>query len=81
MKSHEYEHFRGDTFIADVEVFNSDGTTRSIVGSTVMMTIKENVGDADDAAVFKIDVTAHTNASLCHTQIVIPAAGTDSLPI
>jgi len=50
---------RGDSGRLDVTVTQSDGTAYDLTGSTLFLTVKNALTDADSAAVIRKEVTAH----------------------
>jgi hypothetical protein len=53
---------RGDSGRLDVTVTQSDGTAYNLTGSTLFLTVKNALTDADSAAVILKEVTAHDDA-------------------
>jgi hypothetical protein len=53
---------RGDSGRLDVTVTQSDGTAYDLTGSTLFLTVKNALTDADSAAVIRKEVTAHDDA-------------------
>jgi hypothetical protein len=54
---------RGDSGRLDVTVTQSDGTAYDLTGSTLFLTVKNALTDADSAAVIRKEVTAHDDAT------------------
>jgi hypothetical protein len=54
---------RGDSGRLDVTVKESDGTAYDLTGSTLFLTVKNALTDADSAAVIRKEVTSHDNAA------------------
>jgi hypothetical protein len=54
---------RGDSGRLDVTVTQSDGTAYDLTGSTLFLTVKNALTDADSAAVIRKEVTAHDDAA------------------
>jgi hypothetical protein len=50
---------RGDSGRLDVTVTQSDGTAYDLTGSTLFLTVKNALTDADSAAVIRKEVTVH----------------------
>jgi len=54
---------RGDSGRLDVTVTQSDGTAYDLTGSTLFLTVKNSLTDADSAAVIRKEVTSHDDAT------------------
>jgi hypothetical protein len=54
---------RGDTGLLAVEVADDDGAPLDLTGGTLFLTVKNAVGDADEAAVLRKEVTQHSDAA------------------
>jgi hypothetical protein len=54
---------RGDSGRLDVTVTQSDGTAYDLTGSTLFLTVKNALADADSLAVIRKEVTAHDDAT------------------
>ena len=54
---------RGDSGRLDVSVKDADGTAYNLTGSTLFLTVKSALTDADSAAVIRKEVTSHSNAA------------------
>jgi len=53
---------RGDSGRLDVTVTQSDGTAYDLTGSTLFLTVKNALADADSLAVIRKEVTSHDGA-------------------
>lgn len=54
---------RGDSGRLDVSVKQADGTAYNLTGSTLFLTVKNALTDADSAAAIRKEVTAHDDAA------------------
>ena len=54
---------RGDSGRLDVTVKQADGTAYDLTGSTLFLTVKNALTDADSAAVIRKEVTSHDSAA------------------
>jgi hypothetical protein len=54
---------RGDSGRLDVTVTQADGTAYNLTGSTLFLTVKTALTDADSAAVIRKEVTVHDNGA------------------
>jgi hypothetical protein len=54
---------RGDSGRLDVSVKDADGAAYNLTGSTLFLTVKNELTDADSAAVIRKEVTSHSNAA------------------
>lgn len=70
---------RGDTVCFEVEVTDETGTAIDITGWIFFLTMKDNIDDADGAAVISVDVATHTDPTNGKTLIEAAAADTDAL--
>lgn len=68
------KHVKGDTFLRTMRFVDSDQNPIDITGWTVFFTAKDVATEADAAAEVTKTVTAHTNAALGQTQILIAAS-------
>jgi len=54
---------RGDSGRLDVTVTQADGAAYNLTGSTLFLTVKNALTDADSAAVIRKEVTSHDDAT------------------
>jgi hypothetical protein len=54
---------RGDSGRLDVKVTQADGNAYDLTGSTLFLTVKNNLTDTDSNATIRKEVTAHDNAA------------------
>ena len=79
-KMTELSLFRGDTFQYILNVYNGDGTRKSIDGATVFFTAKKSIKDTDTAStsIYKT-ITSHSTTTVGYTVITLSSTDTDVL--
>jgi len=53
---------RGDTGLIEITVKDGSGAAFDLTGATLFLTVKNNLTDADSAAVIRKEVTSHNDA-------------------
>ena len=72
---------RGDTWESLIFTISEDGTPVDITGFIFYFTIKENVSDTDDDAIFKKDWSTHLDQTTNRGQTILNVSAIESDPL
>lgn len=69
---------QGDDQTINLEFTKDDGTAHDITNWTVFVTVKENIDDSDEQAVYSTDITSHDAPQDGQTSFILDSSSTSS---